>query len=95
VKKSAVMNRDGMARLDAELERLGIAYIPSSANFVAFRIPPLERKPQAAAVYDRLLRQGVIVRPLAGYEMPDHLRVTIGTPEQNERFLDALKKAMK
>jgi histidinol-phosphate aminotransferase len=94
VKKSAAMNRDGMARLDAELKRLGVAYIPSSANFVTFRIPPVERKPQAASVYQKLLKQGVIVRPLAGYEMPDHLRVTVGTPAENERFLEALKKAL-
>jgi histidinol-phosphate aminotransferase len=94
VKKSAAMNRDGMARLDAEFKRLGIAYIPSMANFVTFRIPPVERRPQAAAVYEKLLRQGVIVRPLAGYEMPDHLRVTVGTPHENERFLEALKKAL-
>jgi histidinol-phosphate aminotransferase len=94
VKKSAAMNREGMERLGAELKRLGIAYIPSSANFVTFRIPPVERRPQAAAVYEKLLRQGVIVRPLAGYEMPDHLRVTVGTPDENERFLEALKKVL-
>jgi histidinol-phosphate aminotransferase len=94
VKKSATMNREGMVRLDAEFKRLGIAYIPSMANFVTFRIPPLERRPQAAAVYEKLLRQGVIVRPLAGYEMPDHLRVTVGTPEENERFLEALRKGL-
>jgi histidinol-phosphate aminotransferase len=94
VKKSAAMNRDGLERIGAELKRLGIAFIPSSANFLTFRIAPVDHKPQAAAVYDKLLRLGVIVRPLAGYEMPDHLRVTIGTPQENERFLDALKKAM-
>ena len=43
----------------------------------------------------RLLRLGVIVRPLAGYEMPDHLRVTIGTPAENEAFLKALAAALK
>src|SRR5262249_22290947 len=94
VEKSAAMNRDGLERIGAELKRLGIAYIPSSANFLTFRIPPLDRKPQAAAIYDKLLRQRVIVRPLAGYEMPDHLRVTVGTPQENERFLEALKKVM-
>jgi histidinol-phosphate aminotransferase len=94
VKKSAATNRQGMERIGAELKRLGIAYIPSSANFLTFRIAPVDHKPQAAVVYDKLLHQGVIVRPLAGYEMPDHLRVTIGTPEENERFLDALKKSL-
>jgi histidinol-phosphate aminotransferase len=48
----------------------------------------------AARVYDCLLRQGVIVRPVAGYGMPEHLRVTVGTPAQNERFLAALESAL-
>ena len=50
--------------------------------------------PQGGVVFDKLLRQGVIVRPVAGYGMPDHLRVTIGLPEENERFLAALKSAL-
>jgi histidinol-phosphate aminotransferase len=45
-------------------------------------------------VFEKLLRQGVIVRPVAGYGMPEHLRVTIGLPEENERFLAALKVAL-
>jgi histidinol-phosphate aminotransferase len=51
-------------------------------------------KPRAGAVYEKLLRQGIIVRPLAGYGMPDHLRVTVGTPKENERFLKALRTAL-
>jgi len=45
-------------------------------------------------VYEKLLRLGVIVRPLANYDMPDHLRVTIGTPKENEKFLGALRTAL-
>jgi histidinol-phosphate aminotransferase len=45
-------------------------------------------------VYGKLLRQGVIVRPIAGYGMPEHLRVTIGTPKENARFLKALEAAL-
>jgi histidinol-phosphate aminotransferase len=45
-------------------------------------------------VYQDLLRQGVIVRPVAGYAMPDHLRVTIGLPEENARFLEALRVSL-
>jgi len=48
----------------------------------------------AGAVYEKLLRQGVIVRPIGGYGMPEHLRVTIGTPKENERFLAALESAL-
>jgi histidinol-phosphate aminotransferase len=45
-------------------------------------------------VYEKLLRRGVIVRPLAAYAMPDHLRVTVGTPKENEKFLKALTAAL-
>jgi histidinol-phosphate aminotransferase len=88
VAKSVKMNRSGMALLERSFKRLGLETIPSCANFITFRVS------RADAVYDRLLRQGVIVRPVAGYGMPDHLRVTIGTPKENERFLAALESAL-
>jgi histidinol-phosphate aminotransferase len=49
---------------------------------------------QAGTVYEKLLRKGVIVRPVGGYALPDHLRVTVGLPEENERFLAALAGAI-
>jgi len=88
VAKSTRMNRAGLVRLERNFRSLGLEYIPSCANFLSFRVP------QAGAVYQRLLRQGVIVRPVAGYGMPDHLRVTVGTPKENERFLKALRTAL-
>jgi histidinol-phosphate aminotransferase len=88
VAKSTQMNRTGMVRLERALRKLGLETIPSCANFVTFRVL------HAKAVYQKLLRQGVIVRPLAGYEMPDHLRVTVGTSGENERFLKALETAL-
>ena len=57
-------------------------------NFITVRVG------DAARVYDRLLREGVIVRPMAGYGMPEHLRVTVGLPEHNARFLAALERAL-
>jgi len=88
VAKSAKMNRLGLARLERALKTLGLETIPSCANFVTFRVS------RARTVYEKLLRQGVIVRPLAGYDMPDHLRVTVGTPKENEKFLKALTRAL-
>jgi len=82
------MNRAGMALLERAFKRLGLETIPSCANFITFRVR------RAGEVYDRLLRQGVIVRPVAGYGMPEHLRVTIGTPKENRRFLKALEAAL-
>jgi histidinol-phosphate aminotransferase len=57
-------------------------------------VPHRNARSQAGEVYEKLLRQGVIVRPVAGYGMPDHLRVTVGTPKENEKFLKALRTAL-
>jgi histidinol-phosphate aminotransferase len=95
VEKSYQLNVAGMKQLLAGFRRLGLPWIPSFANFVSVEIPRVGGKSAAGAVYQRLLRQGVIVRPVAGYGMPDHLRVTIGLPQENELFLVALEKALR
>lgn len=82
------VNSAGLAQLRAGFERLGLEYIPSFGNFITFRVSGADR------VYRDLLKQGVIVRPIAGYGMPDHLRVTVGLPEHNTRFLEALARAI-
>ncbi len=94
MERSYRLNVAGMKQLTAGAGRLGLRWIPSFANFVSIEIPRANGKSAAGAVYQRLLRQGVIVRPVAGYQMPDHLRVTIGLPDENERFLGALEKAL-
>jgi histidinol-phosphate aminotransferase len=88
VAKSCRMNRTGMKSLERGLKALGLGFIPSCANFLTFRVS------RARTVYEKLLRLGVIVRPLANYDMPDHLRVTVGTPKENEKFLKALRTAL-
>jgi histidinol-phosphate aminotransferase len=85
--RSLAMNRDGMQQLARAFGDMDLAHIPSVANFISVDVG----RP-AAGVYEALLRQGVIVRPVANYGMPNHLRVTVGRPEENERFLAALKK---
>ena len=81
-------NRVGMAQIVDGVKRLGLDHIPSLGNFVCI-------KPgDAAAVNQKLLKQGVIVRPIAGYGLPDWLRVTIGTEAENQRFLEALEMAL-
>ncbi|HEX7607466.1 MAG TPA: aminotransferase class I/II-fold pyridoxal phosphate-dependent enzyme, partial [Usitatibacter sp.] len=74
--------------LAAGFRRLGLEYIPSFGNFITVRVG------DAGRIYDALLRDGVIVRPIAGYGMPEHLRVTVGLPAHNERFLAALERAL-
>jgi histidinol-phosphate aminotransferase len=88
VAESYELNRRGMAQLLAGLKRLGLEHIPSHGNFVTFKVAG------AAEVNQNLLKQGVIVRPIAGYGLPDWLRVTIGTEPDNARFLEALEKAL-
>lgn len=87
VADSYALNRRGMEQVVAGLKRLGFEHIPSHGNFVTFKAG------DGAGINQKLLRQGVIVRPIAGYGMPEWLRVTIGTERENLRFLEALEKA--
>ena len=80
------MNRAGMAQLEKGLAELGLKWIPSRGNFLA-----VDLGRDAAPINAGLLREGVIVRPIAGYGMPTFLRVSIGTEQENARFLDALR----
>ena len=95
VRRSHDLNLAGMTQLTAGFEHLGLAWIPSCGNFVAVEIPRAAGGSRADAVFRHLLREGVIVRPVAGYGMPDHLRVTVGLAAENERFLSALAAALK
>ncbi|HLP97197.1 MAG TPA: histidinol-phosphate transaminase [Sideroxyarcus sp.] len=88
VKKTFELNQRGMLQITEGLAKLGLEYIPSFGNFVAFRIG------NATAMYRRLLELGVIVRPIANYDMPDWLRVSIGLESENAKFLHALKHAI-
>ena len=79
-------NEAGREHLLQELTRLELDVIPSVTNFLTFRVGP-----RAGAVHQALLRAGIIVRPLASYDMPEHLRVSIGLEAENHRFLQALE----
>lgn len=86
--ESFELNQRGMEQIIAGLKRLGLGHIPAHGNFITFQVN------HAAEVNQRLLKQGVIVRPLANYAMPEHLRVTIGLESENARFLTALEKSL-
>jgi len=88
VAESYELNRRGMEQLVAGIKRLGLEHIPSHGNFVTFKAG------DGAAVNQKLLKQGVIVRPIGGYGLPEWLRVTIGTEPENARLLEALEKAL-
>lgn len=88
MRESYELNRRGMAQLVAGLDHQGLEHIPSYGNFVTFKVPG------AAATFRKLLHAGVIVRPIASYDMPDHLRVSVGLESENARFLGALRQAL-
>jgi histidinol-phosphate aminotransferase len=77
-------NRAGLAALEAGLRKLGLEFVPSSANFILVRVG------DGARCFEKLQRLGVIVRPLQVYKLPEWVRITVGTPAQNERLLAAL-----
>ncbi|MBS7325820.1 MAG: histidinol-phosphate transaminase [Thiopseudomonas sp.] len=87
--RSRLANDQGMAQLECGLEALGLEWIPSKGNFIAINF-----KRDAAAINQALLERGVIVRPVAGYGMPEFLRVSIGTHEENARFLGVLRQVL-
>ncbi|WP_026143065.1 MULTISPECIES: histidinol-phosphate transaminase [unclassified Thioalkalivibrio] len=89
VEKSVAINREGLRQVSAALREMGLRVIPSVANFVTF---DTGRDP--GPVYDALLRDGVITRPVENYGLPGHLRVTVSTREDNDRFLASLQKAL-
>ena len=86
VARSYAANQAGMAQITQGLSKLGLEYIPSHGNFVSFKVK------NAAQINQKLLQNGVIVRPIANYEMPDYLRVSIGLFSENAKFLEILSK---
>jgi len=88
VERSRACNREGMAYLRRQCHRLGLDVVPSWANFLLVRVG------NGARVYEELLRQGVIVRPVGVYGFPEHVRVTVGTAAENERFIAALERVL-
>jgi histidinol-phosphate aminotransferase len=90
VQHSLSVTREGLSYLYGQFEEMGLSYVPSQTNFVLLDV----EKP-SNEVYQAMLREGVIVRPMASYGMITHERITVGTPAENERFIKALKKVLK
>jgi len=83
--KTKQLNDAGMQQLQAGFEALGLTYIPSKGNFLC-----VDTQQNGGEVFEKLLQQGVIVRPVGNYGLPSYLRVSIGLAEENQRFLDVL-----
>lgn len=90
IEKSKKLNREGLQYLYRELDMLGVTYIPSYANFIM-----IDTGFNCMQVFDKLQRVGVIVRPMKGYGLPNNIRVTVGTMEENQIFVEAFAKVLK
>lgn len=89
LQKTVTMNANGLRQFEVAFNEMGLSYIPSVGNFISVDIGR-----EAAPFYDKLLREGVIVRPVANYGLPHHLRISIGAEKQNVRCIAALKKVL-
>jgi len=88
IEKTKTINREGLAFYEAALKERGIEFVPSVANFLLIKVGDGDR------VFREMLKQGVIVRAMRGYKLPDWVRISIGTPEQNARCLEVLDSVM-
>jgi len=90
VARSYAENLQGMRQLEEGARKLGLDYILSHGNFITIRVG------KAQEIYKKLLKRGVIVRPVGGgYGLPEHLRVSVGTAQENDKFLGALAASLK
>jgi histidinol-phosphate aminotransferase len=89
LRRSVQLNAEGLVQLTDGFKSMGLDYIPSVGNFISVDVG----RP-AAPLYEALLHEAVIVRPVANYGMPNYLRVTVGTREENARFLQALQNVL-
>ncbi len=81
--------REGLRYLYNELDDMGLEYIPTQTNFFLIKVPDSGKK-----VFERMLKQGVIIRAMDAYGLPDYIRINAGLPEENERFIKTLKKVL-
>lgn len=88
VRKTRTNNAEGLKFFSESLRAAKLEFIPSAANFILVRVGDGQR------VFDELQKCGVIVRPLGGYQLPEWIRISIGTPAENKRCLEALKKVL-
>ena len=80
------LNKNGLAQLQVGLEALGLSYVPSAGNFLLIHFDK-----DATPIFEALLKSGAIVRPVGNYGLPNSLRVSVGTEQENARFLESLK----
>ncbi len=88
MKRTRSNNAAGLKRFESAFKEMNLEYVPSTANFILVRVG------KGGEVFSQMQALGVIVRPMGGYQLPEWVRISIGTPEENDRCLAALKKAL-
>jgi len=89
VRKTRANNFAGLEFFRRAFHDLKLEFVPSFANFILVRVG------EGQKIFDAMQKQGVIVRPMGGYQLPEWIRISVGTPKENERCLDALKKSLR
>jgi histidinol-phosphate aminotransferase len=89
VERTRAMTRDGVAYFEATFRKMKLEFVPTSANFIMVKVGPGRK------IFDAMQRQGVIVRPMDPYGLPEYIRITIGTRTENKRCVSVLKKVLK
>jgi histidinol-phosphate aminotransferase len=89
VSKTLSLVRDGLRYLYGELEGMGLEYVPTQSNFFLIRVPEGGKR-----TYERMLREGVIIRAMDSYGLPEYIRINVGLPEENDRFIRSLKRVL-
>jgi len=89
VRKTRANNFNGLRFFEQAFRAAKLEYVPSAANFILVRVGEGQR------VFNELQKHGVIVRPMGGYQLPEWIRISVGTPQENEKCLSALKSVLK
>ncbi|HLP76065.1 MAG TPA: aminotransferase class I/II-fold pyridoxal phosphate-dependent enzyme, partial [Candidatus Paceibacterota bacterium] len=87
-RKTRENNARGLRLYEATFQKLGLEYVPSSGNFILVRVGDGQR------VFNEMQKLGVITRPMGGYQLGEWIRISVGTPAENERCIEALKKVL-
>ena len=90
VSRTLEVVRDGLSYLYSQLDDLGLEYVPTQTNFFLIKVPSGAKK-----TYELMLKEGVIIRAMDSYGLEDYIRVNVGLPEENERFIQGLRKVLK
>ena len=88
VAKTRAINKEGLAFYEAAFRERGLEFVPSVANFILVKVGEGDK------LFRDMLKQGVIIRAMSGYKLPDWVRISIGTPEQNRRCLEVMDAVM-